>query len=471
MKAFRLLPLTGLLWLSASSLNSVAADFPSTPPPPAAPKNFTLPATSDFTLDNGLSVTLIPYGDTPKVTMVLQFDSGNQDDGDATGISDLTFELLKQGTATRDAAALATLASSMGGQLQTSVGMNSSQVGMDVLTEFSGDAVSLIADVVMHSVFPEDSLNRAVANRWREVQVSQSRAQGQALEAFYAAMYPNHPYGTVFPTEAQLTGITTDDLKAFAAQHLVAANAHLYVAGNFDEAALTSAIKAAFAAMPAGKANPGVSGEPATPSAGLVRISRDNAVQTTLRLGQRVVPLSHKDAIALEVTNTLLGGMFSSRITQNIREDKGYTYSPRSAVSSYRDASVWYESADIDAPSTGEALNEIIKEIRGLQTTPPPKTELDGVKKYASGIFVLRNSSRSGLIGQLVNLDVNRLPRRRLTDYISEVNGLTEARISAMASQYLNLDSMSLIIVGDDELLDRELAEVEQLPVLSENGN
>lgn len=450
------------------ALPAMAADFPSEPPEPAEVRNFTLPETHTFRLANGLDVTFIPYGSTPKTTLVLQFDSGNVDDGEQTGIADITFDLLNQGTVTTSASMLARRASSMGGQIQTSVGMNSSQVSIDVLSEFAEPAAQLLAELVTTSAFPEASLTRAVANHWRQIQVARSRAQGQALEAFYSHMYPDHPYGIVYPEESSLRDIQRQDILAFAATHLVASNAHLYVAGRFDANALEAKIRDDYAVLAAGEERENKFGTPRVAPPALINVARDGAVQTTVRLGQRAMPMADKDYVTLQVMNTLLGGMFSSRITQNIREDKGYTYSPRSALSSYKNTSVWFEAADIDAPSTGEALNEIVNEITGLQEAPPPAWELKGVQNYMSGLFVLRNSSRTGLISQLINLEVNELSRSRLTNYISLVNEVDATAVSSIASRYLDLSTMSLVVVGDPSLLDEELQQVEGLPVITD---
>ncbi|WP_218312003.1 M16 family metallopeptidase [Alteromonas antoniana] len=450
--------------LSVLPVIGVASTFPSEPPAPATPKNFMLPEVEHFTLENGMEVSLIPYGTTPKSTMMLHFDTGNENDGDKRGLSDITFELLNKGTSSLSASDIAKQAASMGGQVTTSAGMNTSRIAIDVLSEFNEQAVALLADLVGNSEFSEADLERAVANQWRQIEVSKSRAQGQAVEAFYEAMYPAHPYGRIFPTNEELTRISRDDVLAFSSRYLNGSHAHLYIAGQFDSQSLKQAITGAFASLPAGTKTDSIAPPAPAPASQLVMIPRDGAVQSTVRLGQRSIPAADDKYVALEVMNTLLGGMFSSRITQNIREDKGYTYSPRSAVFSHDGAAVWYQSADIQAESTGEAINEIVSEIAGLQQTPPPAEELQGVKNYMSGLFVLRNSSRSGVIAQLVNLNIHGLPKSRLTNYISLVNDVSAETVSEAARNYLDLNTMSLIVVGDPEQMQTELSVVENLP-------
>ena len=117
----------------------------------------------------------------------------------------------------------------------------------------------------------------------------------------------------------------------------------------------------------------------------------------------------NSDFVALDVMNSILGGSFGSRITSNIREDKGYTYSPRSTVDSRYKSAIWYEQADVTTEFTGASLQEITKEIERLQNEAPSKEELDGIKNYEAGLFVLLNSTPAGIIGQLVFLDTHEL--------------------------------------------------------------
>ena len=127
---------------------SVAKELP---PAGGKPSNFVVPETRQVSLDNGLKVTFIPYGTTPKATVRLVTHTGNIDDGGKIWLSDLSFEMLRQGTANQSAQALATSVASMGGQIDTSVGLDSSWLGTDVLSEFADDAVAVIADMVLNA--------------------------------------------------------------------------------------------------------------------------------------------------------------------------------------------------------------------------------------------------------------------------------------------------------------------------------
>ena len=440
------------------------------PPQPGEPKNFVLPEKTTYTLDNGLRVTLVPYGKTPKATVVFSNLAGNYDEGEKAGVADITYELVTKGTADLNAQQIAEQAASMGGQIFAYSSMNNGQLEIDVLSEFAGDAVSLIGKLATASSYTQSEVDKATANMIRSIEVAKSQAQGQSTQAFYEMMYSSHPYSLIYPSIDVLGSITSNDVKAYADANFVAKRSHVYVAGVFDEEAVRKAIANAFSTMPAGNAPKPVIAPEMVDTPMFVLIDRENAPQSTVRMGQRVLTENDEEYIPLSVMNTMLGGMFSSRITTNIRETKGYTYSPRSAVNTYVDASVWYEAADIQAESTGAAINEIVKEIKLIQTEAPSEEELTGVKNYMAGLFVLRNSSRGGVVNQLINLEVNGLPESRLTEYSTLVRAVTAEQISKVATKYLSLDKMSLVVVGDEAQMQSQLEEVQGLPVLkSEN--
>lgn len=433
-----------------------------TPPAGGAPKDFALTATESMTLDNGLTVTFVPYGNTPKVTLRLVTKTGNYEDGGKDAISDLAFNLLTEGTANRSALEIAEEAANMGGEIGTSVGMNSSFIQLDVLSEFVGQAAELVADVAVNANIQQADLDRERTNFLRGIQVQRSQAGGQANEAFFDAIYGEHPYSMVFPADDAVNAISVADVSAFLSENLVAKRSHLYVSGKFDQAAAMQAVKSAFAGMLSGE-SPTISAPEYNGKGGFVFVEREDAPQSTIRLGLPVVDPSHNDYIGLQLMNSLLGGSFSSRITANIREDKGYTYSPRSTVSTRVKSALWYQGADVTAESTAASLFEIISEIKRLQDEPPTMEELEGFKNYIAGIYVLQNSSRTAIINQLWFLESHGLPLSRLETYVQKINAITPGQLSKLANQYLNLDNMTLVVVGDGESVKPQLEAEETL--------
>jgi predicted Zn-dependent peptidase len=427
------------------------------PPEGSAPKPFKLPPAETFKLANGLQVTLIPYGTVPKVTISLRVRAGNYLEGpNQVWLADLTGELLNEGTTARTAQQMAQAAASMGGQVSVNVSTENTSVATDVLSEFGPDAVRLLASVVENPALPESELARLKTDLLRRLAITKSQPRSLAMERFSAILYPDQAYGRIFPTPEMLNAYTVEDVRGFFTKNFGAQRAHLYAAGRFDAKAMREAITAAFSTWTKGsppdlttaKAN-------ATPKAEL--IDRPGASQSVVYLGLPVAGPTDPDNIALQVTDSILGGAFGSRITSNIREQKGYTYSPFSQVSQHYHDAYWVERADITTAVTGPALDEIYKEINRLRKEAPPDEELKGIANNMAGIFVLRNSSRQGVIGQVATVDFQGLPADYLTKYIPNVLAVKPSDVQRIAEKYLSPDKMTLVIVGDKKKIEDQV--------------
>ena len=292
--------------------------------------------------------------------MRLAVRAGNIDEkANEVWLADLMGDLLSQGTETKTAAQVAEAAARMGGSIDVNVGEDRTDINSDVLSEFAPEIVGLIADVVMHPKFPEAELARLKTDRLRRLSIARSQPQQMAAEKFRALLYPDHPYGRLFPTEEMLNGFTIAQVRSWYDANFGAARSHLYIAGKFDGKAIEAAIRKAFGGWKKGPA-PAVNPPKPKNEHRLETVDRPGAVQSTIYIGMPVTDPSSPDWVALSVMNSLLGGSFGSRITSNIREQKGYTYSPSSQVSSrYRDA-YWVETADVTTKDTGASLKEII---------------------------------------------------------------------------------------------------------------
>lgn len=446
---------------------STALAFTATPaiareaPPAAAPaKPFALPPLTEFTLANGMKVTMAQHGNVPKVTIVASVRTGNIDDGTNVWLADLTGGLMQKGAGGKDASQLADAAAGMGGALSLSTGLDSSSATIDVLSESAPAAVALVADLLQRPDFSAAELEKVRADMLRNLMVAKSTPGSIAAEAFAAALYPEHPYGRTFPTPQQLSGYSLDQVKAFHAANFGAARTHLYIVGRFDPATVRAAVEKAFGDWKAGSA-PSDLPVPADPGAKVVLLDRPGAPQSTVWIGKRVAKQRYD--LDFRAANTLLGGYFSSRITRNIREDKGYTYSPGAALTQRVQGSNWVEDADITAESTGPAITEIFKEIRRMQDTLPTDAEVQGIRNYMNGTFVLGLSSRDGLAGSLANLDVQGLGVDYLNGYVGKASAIKAVDFQTSTRRELPVDGLSVIVVGPLESVRPQLEKVAEI--------
>lgn len=427
------------------------------PPEGGTPKPFALPRKESFKLRNGMNVTLVPYGSVPKVSVTAVVRAGNLNEAaDEVWLANITGDMLKEGTKTRTNTQIAQEAASMGGSINVGVGNDTTTIGGDVLTEFGPQLVSLLADVIQRPSFPESEIARMKTDRLRQLSIARSAPGPLANERFRKTLYPEHPYGRVFPTEKMIQDFTIEDVKKFYEENYGAARTNIYVVGRFDAAAMRKAVTQAFEGWARGK--DALSNVPKPVSSRTLHlIDRPGAAQSTLYVGLPVIDPSNPDYVPFVVMNAILGGSFGSRITSNIREQKGYTYSPTSIHSSrYRDA-YWVEIADVTTAVTGPSLKEIFYEIDRLQKEAPPADELQGIQNYLAGIFVIQNSSRQGITNQLAFADLHGLSDDFLNAYVQRIYAVTAKDVQNVAQKYIAPDRMTIVVVGDKTKIAEQL--------------
>jgi zinc protease len=451
--------------LASPALVSGPAYAQPSPDQPAIgdPLPFSLPATRSFALENSLDVTFIDYGLAPTVRISVVMEVGNINDGADTYLADLTANMMEEGSAGRSAEELATSIAAMGGSVNVGVGWHTTNVGTNVLSQYGSDALALLADVVQRPDMAESEFDRVRQNLIRDTSVNRAQPGPIATEAYREILFGrDHPYGNSLPTEEQVRGYELIDVQAFYADNFGAGRTHIYVAGRFDQAEMEAAIREHFGDWQTGNASQAGG---ATPSGGPIvqMIDRPGTPQSTLRVGFPSVAIDHEDARALEVMNALLGGSFTSRLTRNLREDKGYTYSPRSGQTWSVGGGFWTFNADVNTEVTGAALMETFYEISRLQSEPIPAVEGDGIRTWMSGIFVLNNASTGGVIGQLANSEFWGLGDDYLENYVPSLMAVSNDDISRVANEYLDLDQLVLVIVGDIAMIEDQVRALPEL--------
>ncbi|WP_343486502.1 pitrilysin family protein [Allomuricauda sp. d1] len=453
------------LTIALFSLTLVLGQEKETPPKGGEPKNFTLPEKEVVEFDNGMTLVMVPYGSIPKANIRFNFKTGNINEAEnQVWLADLMVDLLEEGSTVRTAKQIADEMAGMGGNLNIGVGLHTTSISSSVLYEFAPDAIAVMADVLKNPKWPESELERLKNDIKRRLSVDLSTPQNQAYRDFYAEIYPDHPYGRVYPTDDQVDSYTVEDIKRFYDENFGAKRMTVYIAGNFDKDAVKEAVETNLADWREGK-DASYPVATAVTSNTVKIIDRPGAPQSTIYYGIPAPSPSDDDYIALDVTNSILGGSFASRITSNIREDKGYTYSPFSSLDTKYKTGVWYEAADVTTEHTGASLQEIKNEIEKLQNEPPSKEELDGILNYESGIYVLQNSTPNGIIGQLVFLDVHDLDESFLKNKVQNMFEVTPEKVSEMTKKYIRPENMTLIVVGDKQKIENQIQETIQKPL------
>jgi predicted Zn-dependent peptidase len=448
--------------LLAAPPAAAQSDYPPLPTP-GTPKPYQVPASEIYTLANGMQVTLIPFGQVPKATVNLRIYAGGVNEGERTGLSGMTAQMLREGAAGKKGSELAEEAAAMGGSINLGNGLQETTLGIAALAERAPDAIRLLGNIAMRPDFPASELERIRQNTLRNLSVARSQPQTAANAALAAAYYGKEsPYGRLLPTDDQVKSYTLNDITAFHRANFGAKRARLYVAGQFDAAAVKATIEQVFGGWTAGpdrlRAVPA-----ARPGPRVILVDRPGASQSTLRLAWPAPVAGSPGDIPFEVMDSLLGGSFTSRITKNIREDKGYTYSPFSFVNDNPGEASWNYNADVTTDVTGPALKEVFGEIRRLQGEAIPEAEGKGIRTWMSGTYILQNASQAGLIGSLAERDSLGLPADWVTAYVPRVMAVTNSQMQQAAREQLPLDKMTLIVVGDLAKVEPQLKALPEL--------
>jgi predicted Zn-dependent peptidase len=448
--------LTLALLLIAATLPLGAQQRPdrTTPPAPGPTPALTLPVPQKFTLANGLRVWLLEQHEVPLVQANLVVLSGASADVPGQfGAAAMTAAMLDEGAAGKAALAIADEVEFLGATLSTSASFDASAVRLSTPAAKLGDALGLMAAVALTPDFPADELERLRTERLTGLLQARDDPASLVGLAFPRLLFgPEHRYGTsAGGTETSLKVLGVAELKTFHRSHYRPDNAVLIVVGDTTPAALRPLVEARFGAWkadgPAAAPFP-VRASPQPGTRQIFLVDKPGAAQSQIRIGLVGVPRSTPEYIALDVLNTVLGGSFTSRLNTNLREKNGYSYGAASRFDMRRAAGPFFATAGVQTDKTAEALKEFFNELNAI-LRPVPADELARFKNYAALGFAGEFETSSQLAGKLEEVAVYGLPDDVFSKYVGAVQAVTSADLTRVAMQYLLLDRMAVVIVGD----------------------
>lgn len=437
-----------------------SAELPRDLPPYAADKPLPVPDIARRTLANGLEVWVVPRDGLPRVDYVLAVrDAGYTADApDAPGFASLLAGLLSEGTAARDSRAIAEFAQAQGGGIGASASSDGALVYANALAANAGPMLSLLAEVVRTPSFPEDEVRLAQANALQALKAAESQPGFRANRAVLQALYGDHPYARTQQTEASILGVTRDALRTEHGRRFQPGRSLLVVTGRIDADEAFRLAEAAFGDWSAsGGEVAAAAPAPRQVEPRRVLLQRDGSVQSTIRLASPAVPATDADAIALQLANTVLGGSFSSRVMQNLREDKGYTYGARTASQLAARGGHLVGAADVRNEVTGASLTEFFNEYRRIGSEPVPAPELDDTKRYVAGGYLIANQLQAAVASTLASNWLVGLPPEYLGEYVPRVRAVTAEQVQAMGAKYFAPERQSIVIVGDGAAVSGQL--------------
>ena len=460
------------LVLSAALLvtASIACAQPdrSVPPRLGPPPSLRLPAIQHMTLSNGIRVLILEKHAVPVVQVNLVVRAGSSmDPAGKGGLSSLTAAMLTDGAGARTALQLADAIDFLGARIGASAGQHTTGVQMNVPVARLDSALALLADVARRPAFPPAELERKRKERLTTLAQWHDEPTRIANVAFSRALYgETHPYGNpAIGSEASLRSITTDDLRKFHAGYFVPANVTVIVVGDVTPAAMMPRLEGAFGAW---------KGKPAAPptlhpirqiaGTSLTLVDKPGAAQSVIMIGRVGAPRTTEDYYAIAVMNTILGGSFSSRLNQNLRENHGYTYGASSSFDFRPLAGPFIARASVQTAVTDKALGEFMNELRGILEEAPGE-EVARARNYLALGYPGDFQSVGQIAAQLEEQVIYNLPDDYFNKYIGRVLAVTKEQVRRAAQKYIVPDTLAFIVVGDRKEIEAGVNALALAPV------
>jgi zinc protease len=457
------------LWALASRLAcallmgmSVAAQGPpdrAKPPEVGPASELKLPPIHKRTLSNGVSVWLVESHEVPLVQTTLLLKAGASEDPTGKfGLASMTMAMLDEGAGTRSALEIADEIDFLGATLDASSSFDASAVRLGVPVARLAPALALMADVALRPTFQEAELERLRQERLTELLQARDDAAAVASMAFARQLFgPSHRYGTgVIGTPATLKSFTTSDLKGFHSAAFQPGNATLIVVGDITADGVVPQLETQFGTWRAGATPPRhatVSHAPQPGQRQIALVDMPDAEQSQIRIGWVGVPRSTPEYFRLQVLNTILGGSFTSRLNQNLREQHGYSYGASSRFDMRLSAGPFVAGAGVQTDKTADALREFFNELTAI-SKPIPVDELTKAKNYLAFGFPSNFETISDFSAQLEQLIVYGLPDTYYADYVKNLQAVTADQVQKAAATDIQPPRALVVVVGDRKVIE-----------------
>jgi zinc protease len=441
-------------------------------PPPGKTPTLRVPAWTTSTLSDGADFIVSEKHDLPLVSFTITFMGGADqfEPPSRRGVASIAASMLSEGTKNRDGEALSNALQLLGTNVSASVAAESGTITFLSTTSKFPQVLDIVADMLVNSTFPADALERLRSQRLVALN------QGKAQPAFIAGrVFPrivygaDHPFGQ-YTTEDSFKAITRDDVIAFYQTYYQPGRTLVSVTGDVDAAKVKATVERSLANW--GKAGekpkfeyPGLRDRRPTT---IYLVDKPGAAQSTFAIGNPGPPRSTPDYYALQVMNTILGGMFQSRLNANIREDKGYSYGVNSAFAYGKGPGPFRAGGDIVSAKTDAALVEFMKELRGIQGSRPiTEDELATAKDALTQRLPGQFASLNGINGAITATWTQGLPADYYQQYGTRIAAVTREDVLRVARQYIDLDHLAIVIVGDRATIEGPLKATGIAPVVN----
>ncbi|MHB8838644.1 MAG: M16 family metallopeptidase [Gemmatimonadaceae bacterium] len=431
-------------------------------PAPGVPGPYEFPLATRFSLANGLRVIVARMHRLPLVSVIAVVDAGAAgDDTGREGLALLTAAALTEGTVPRDGPALVEAFERLGTAVESGADWDDSTVQFTVTPSRFEDAMALMAEVLTAPRFADGDVERLKGERLAELLQQRVEPRGLADERFARVVYaPASRYARpAGGTPASVRALDARQVRAFYDARYSGETTTLIVAGDVTpEQVRTIAEQRLGSWMRPVRALRDVEAARRTARRGLHVVSKSDAPQSELRIGHVGLPRRHGDYFPVVVMNAVLGGLFSSRINLNLREQHAFTYGAHSTFDWRRAAGPFVVGTAVKTEVTADAVREIFLEINRIRDEPVRTDELDLAIKYLAGVFPIRYETTGAVASALTFATVYGLPDDYFSSYRDRISGVTRDDVQRVAREHLRPEAMQVLAVGNADVITEPLA-------------
>lgn len=444
------------------------------PPDAGRIRPFHFPDVVGRELEIGLALRLARLPRLPVVSVTAVLNAGESWLGrDRAGLAVLTGDALEGGTGRRSGPELAEALERLGADLSISTGWDSTAVGLSCLADRLDEALPLLAEVILEPSFPGDEVERLRSQQIATLDERRKEPRKIASDAAVRHVFDEGvPYARPLSgLEEAVAGAGPAELERFAEEAYRSGDAGLVVAGDVEPSELEARVREVFGTWGGeGRGWPELECRPRSRERRVVVVDRPGSVQSEIRIGQVGIARASEDYFPLLVLNTLLGGTFTSRLNQTLREEKGYTYGVRSRFSARRHPGPFQISTAVQTEVTADAVDTAIREVETLLEEGPSPEEVEAARDYIVGVFPLRFETTSQTTSRLAELLVYGLPDDWHARYRDRVREVTREGALEAGRRRIRPEEFAVVVVGDAEAIRGPLEALELGPVVVEEA-
>jgi zinc protease len=414
------------------------------------------PLAKRILLENGMILLLSEKHSIPMVTVNMAIKAGNTSaSAETPGLASITASLLMQGTNKRTAGQISQEIDYIGGSLSVSGGEDFAYANLRVLKKDLVVALDLLSDVLINPRFDQKEIDRKVKATLAEIQRQKDEPAIVANDAFEKALFGKHPYGiTGEDLAAYLPRLTRQDVLSFFSARYSPNNTVIAVVGDVTEKEIVGLLNTYFKPWQKKEQLPFSNDQPPVRSRTMVQKISKEITQANIAIGHVGISRENPDYYAVMIMNYILGGGgFSSRLMDNIRDNRGLAYDVHSAFSAQKEPGAFVITIQTKNESVQEVINETLKEIRRMRTDRVSEKELTDAKAYLTGSFPLRMDTYVKIAGILTSVELYNLGLDYPARYPFLINSVTQEDILRVANKYLHPDNLDIVVVGDQTKL------------------